>query len=128
MAVEKKVKAAKKVEHAEKKKMVKEALPDIRPGMTVKVYQQISEQGPKGEKQRVQIFEGMIIAHQHGKEQGATITVRKVSDGIGVEKIFPLYSPNLIKVEPVKQAHVRRAKLYYIRDYQKRLREKAIAK
>ena len=127
MAGDKKAKAA-KTEHAEKKKMVKEALPDIRPGMTVKVYQQISEQGPKGEKQRVQIFEGMIIAHQHGKEQGATITVRKISDGIGVEKIFPLHSPNLIKVEPVKQAHVRRAKLYYIRDYKKRVREKAIAK
>lgn len=117
-----------KAEHAEKKKIAKEPLPELRPGMTVKVHQQITEQGPKGEKQRIQVFEGMIIAHQHGKEAGATITVRKISDGIGVEKIFPLHSPNLIKVEPVKQANVRRAKLYYLRDHKKRLKEKVIAK
>jgi large subunit ribosomal protein L19 len=112
----------------EKKKIAKEALPEIKPGMTVKVYQKITETGPKGEKERVQVFEGMIIAHQHGKEAGATITVRKISEGIGVEKIFPLHSPNIIKIEPIKQAKVRKAKLYYLRDYSKRLKETSLVK
>jgi large subunit ribosomal protein L19 len=121
----------KKIEHEDKlakKKIEKEALPEIKPGMTVKVHQRITETGPKGEKQRIQVFEGMIIAHKHGLEPGATITVRKISEGIGVEKIFPLHSPNVIKIEPVKQANVRKAKLYYLRDYGKRLKEKQIAK
>jgi len=106
--------------------LVKQALPKIKPGMTIKVHQKITEMGPKGEKQRIQIFEGMILAIKHGKEPGATITVRKISEGIGVEKIFPLYSPNIIKIEPVKQAKVRQAKLYYLRDYKKHLREKRV--
>ncbi len=105
----------------------KQAIPELRPGMTVRVHQQITEQGPKGEKKRIQIFEGIILAHQHGLEQGATITVRKVSEGIGVEKIFPLHSPNVVKIEPVKQAKVRKAKLYYLRDSKKRLRETKVS-
>ena len=105
------------------KKIEKEALPVLKPGMTVKIHQLISESGPKGEKQRIQIYEGIIIAHRHGLESGATITVRKVSDGIGVEKIFPINSPTVIKIEPIKQAQVRRAKLHYLKGYTKRLKE-----
>lgn len=113
-------------EKKEKEQMEKEALPDLKPGMTVKVHQRITEKGPKGEKQRVQIFEGIILAHKHGKEAGASITVRKISEGIGVEKIFPLNSPNVLKIEPIKQARVRQSKLYYLRDRKKRLKETKI--
>ncbi|MFA5358239.1 MAG: 50S ribosomal protein L19 [Patescibacteria group bacterium] len=102
---------------------------DIRPGMTVRVHQKIKETNTKGEeKERIQIYEGMIIAHKHGNEAGATITVRKVSDGIGVEKIFPLRSPNVAKLEVVKQAKVRRSKLYFLRNWSKRLKETIIKK
>ena len=86
---------------------------DIRPGDTVRVYQKIEEE--KG-KYRLQAFEGLILARKHGTEAGATFTVRKVTSGVGVEKIFPLYSPMIDHVEVVKRARVRRAKLYYIRD------------
>jgi large subunit ribosomal protein L19 len=103
------------------------ATAEIKPGMTVKIHQQITEQGPKGEKKRIQIFEGIVLAHKHGKEQGATITVRKISDGIGVEKIFPIHSPNVVKIEPVKQAKVRKAKLYYLRTSKKRLKETKVS-
>jgi len=97
---------------------------DIKPGMTVKVHQIIKETNAKGEeKQRTQIFEGMVLAKKHGHEIGSTITVRKVSGGIGVEKIFPLNSPNISKIEPIKQAQVRRAKLNYLKNYKKKLKE-----
>lgn len=100
---------------------------EIKPGMTVKVHEKIKEKNAKGvEKERIQIFEGLVIAHKHGKEIGATITVRKVSDGIGVEKIYPLNSPVISKIEPVKQAKVRRAKLNYLRTNKKRLKETKI--
>ena len=85
---------------------------DIRAGDTVRVHQRIEEKG----KTRIQIFEGLVLARKHGKEAGATFTVRRVSSGVGVEKIFPLYSPMIDKVEIVKRARVRRAKLYFIRD------------
>ncbi|MFA6215330.1 MAG: 50S ribosomal protein L19 [Patescibacteria group bacterium] len=126
MAKEKKSKKAEHEDKLSQKKIEKQPLPVLKSGMTVKVHQRITEIGPKGEKQRIQVFEGMIIAHKHGKETGSTITVRKVSDGIGVEKIFPLHSPNVIKIEPVKQANTRKAKLYYLRNYKKRLSEKKI--
>lgn len=87
------------------------ALPEIRPGMTVKVHQKIKE----GAKTRTQIFEGIVIARKHGSGPGATIIVRKVIDGIGVEKIFPLHLPTIEKFEVVKTSKVRRAKLYYLR-------------
>ncbi|MDD2807322.1 MAG: 50S ribosomal protein L19 [Patescibacteria group bacterium] len=106
--------------------MERAALPELKTGMTVKVHQLISEQGPKGEKKRIQVYEGIIIAHKHGLQPGATITVRKVSDGIGVEKIFPLHSPNVMKIEPIKQAKTRQAKLYYLRTSKKRLKETKI--
>jgi len=103
------------------------ALSAIKPGMTIRVHQKIKEKGPKGEKERVQIFEGIVLGRRHGSEPQATITVRKISEGIGVEKIFPLYSPTIVKIEPVKQARVRHAKLYYLRSYKKRLKEKKSA-
>src|SRR5262245_15451992 len=86
---------------------------DIRPGDTVRVHQKIEE--AKG-KFRIQIFEGLVLARKHGTEPGATFTVRRVASGVGVEKIFPLYTPMIEKVEVVKRARVRRAKLYYIRE------------
>ena len=85
---------------------------DMRVGDTVKVHQKIQEKG----KTRIQIFEGLVLARKHGNEAGATFTVRKVSGGYGVERIFPLFSPNIDKIEVVKRAKVRRSKLYYIRD------------
>jgi len=97
---------------------------NIEPGMTVRVYQKIKEKNPKGEiKERVQYFEGMIIAKKHGKEAGASITVRKISNGVGVEKIFPLHLPTITKIEIKKQSRVKRAKLYFLkRGYNKRLK------
>ena len=113
-------------EKKQEKKIEKQALPTIKPGMTIKVHQQISEKGPKGDKTRIQVFEGIVLAHKHGQEKGSTITVRKISDGIGVEKIFPLNSPTVVKIELVKQAKVKQAKAYYLRDHKKRLKEKKI--
>ena len=84
----------------------------IKPGWTIRVNQRIKE----GEKTRVQAFEGMVISRKHGAEAGATITVRKVSDNIGVEKTFPIYLPSIESVKVVRKAKVRRAKLYYLRD------------
>ena len=85
---------------------------DIRAGDTIRVLSKIEEKG----KTRLQAFEGLVLARKHGREAGATFTVRKVSDGVGVERIFPLYSPVIDKIETVRRAKVRRAKLYYIRD------------
>ena len=84
----------------------------IRAGDTVRVHQKIQDKG----KTRIQVFEGVVLARKHGTEPGATFTVRKVASGVGVEKIYPLYSPNIDKIEIVKRAKVRRAKLYYIRE------------
>lgn len=101
---------------------------NIKPGMTVKVHERIREQTEKGEKERVQIFEGIVIARNGGVQLQATITVRKIgADSIGVEKIYPLNAPTVAKIEPVKMAKVRRAKLYFLRDYKKKLREKPLA-
>lgn len=84
----------------------------IKAGDTVRVHQKIEDKG----KTRIQIFEGLVLARKHGDEAGATFTVRKVVDGIGVEKIFPLYSPLIDKIEIIRRSTVRRAKLYYIRE------------
>lgn len=84
----------------------------IRAGDTVRVHQKIEDKG----KTRIQVFEGLVLARKHGNEAGATFTVRKVVDGIGVEKIFPLYSPRIDKIEIIRRSTVRRAKLYYIRE------------
>ena len=86
---------------------------DIRSGYTVRVWQKIKE---KDGKTRLQAFEGLVIARKHGREPGATLTVRKVVGGVGVERVFPLYSPAIDRFEIVKRARGRRAKLYYIRE------------
>lgn len=85
---------------------------DIKAGDTVRVHQKIEDKG----KTRIQVFEGLVLSRKHGNEAGATFTVRKVVDGIGVEKIFPLYSPRIDKIEIMRRSTVRRAKLYYIRE------------
>lgn len=103
-------------------------IPELKPGMTVRVYQRIKELNIKGEeKERTQYFEGMIIAKKHGQEAGGTITVRKISNGVEVEKIFPLNLPTIEKIEIKKIAKVRRAKLGFLkRGYKKRLSEKVV--
>lgn len=110
-----------------KQEAAKNGYSNLRPGMTVKVHQKIMEAGKKeGEmKERIQIFEGIILAIR-GAGMGRTMTVRKISEGVGVEKIFPLYLPTIAKIEPVKQARVRKAKLYHLRDSKKKLKEKAL--
>ena len=80
-------------------------------GDTVKVYGKIKE----GNRERIQIFEGVVLKKQGGSNR-ATFTVRKISNGVGVEKTWPLHSPNVEKVEVVRKGKVRRAKLYYLRD------------
>lgn len=85
---------------------------DMRAGDTVKVWQKIQEKG----KTRLQAFEGMVLARKHGSEAGATFTVRRNTNGFGVEKIFPLYSPMIDKIEVLKRSQTRQSKLYYIRD------------
>jgi large subunit ribosomal protein L19 len=81
-------------------------------GDTVRVQQKIKEK----DKFRLQAFEGIVLARKHGSEAGATFTVRKTASGVGVERIFPLYSPSIDSIEITKKANVRRSKLYYIRD------------
>ena len=85
---------------------------DFASGDTVRVVSKIEDKG----KYRLQAFEGLVLARKHGSGPTATFTVRKVSNGIGVERIFPLYSPMIDKIEVTKKAKTRRAKLYYIRD------------
>lgn len=84
----------------------------IRTGDTLRVHVKIEEKG----KTRIQMFEGLVIATKHGSEPGATFTVRKVSHGVGVERIFPLYSPMIDKIEIVRRTRVRRSKIYFIRE------------
>jgi large subunit ribosomal protein L19 len=86
-------------------------LPDFRAGDTVRVHVRIKE----GEKERIQVFEGVVI-QRRGGGHGATFTVRKVSSGVGVERIFPIESPNVTKLEIKSRGHVRRARLYYLRE------------
>ncbi|MBI4975799.1 50S ribosomal protein L19 [Candidatus Peregrinibacteria bacterium] len=89
----------------------KKKVPELKTGYTVRVHQKIKE----GDKERIQIFEGLIIQINSGHGADKTFTVRKVVEGIGVEKIFPLYSTNIEKIEVKKKSKVRRAKLYYMR-------------
>src|SRR6185295_13193977 len=84
---------------------------DFRAGDTIRVWSRIPEE--KG-KFRLQAFEGTVLARKHGTESGATFTVRRIASGVGVERIFPLFSPMLDKVEVVKKSRARRSKLYYI--------------
>lgn len=97
---------------------------NLRSGMIVRVHQKIKETNAKGEeKERIQIFEGTIIAVKHGNEAGATVTVRKISNGVGVEKIFPIASPMVDKIELVREMAVKQSKAGYLRTYKKKLKE-----
>lgn len=91
-------------------------IPDVKPGDTVMVHQKITDVRDGKTKERIQVFEGVVLARKHGKGVSATITVRKVIDGVGVERIFPLQSPFIEKIEIVRSSKVRRAKLYYLRE------------
>ncbi len=86
---------------------------DMRAGDTVKVFQKIKDAAGKV---RTQAFEGLVLARKHGTEAGATFTVRRVTGGFGVEKIFPLYSPMIEKIDVLKRSKIRRSKLYNVRD------------
>ncbi len=85
---------------------------DFRAGDTIRVWSKIKDE--KG-KFRTQAFEGLVLARKHGTEAGGTFTVRRVASGVGVERIFPIYSPMIDKIEVVKKSRVRRSKLYYVR-------------
>jgi len=84
-------------------------------GDTVRVWTKIADEKNKG-KFRLQAFEGMVLARKHGMQAGATFTVRKIASGVGVERIFPIYSPMIDSIEVTKKAQARRSKLYYVRD------------
>jgi large subunit ribosomal protein L19 len=106
------------------KEMMRMDLPDFVPGDTVKVHVKIKE----GEKERIQVFQGVVISKRKGTAN-ASFTVRKVSYGIGVERIFPLHSPIIDKIEVVTKGRVRRAKIYYLRKLRgkaARIKEKRI--
>lgn len=91
---------------------LKKNIPDIKPGDTVRLHQKIKEK----DKERIQVFEGVVIAIKHGKGISSAITVRKVMDGVGVERVFPIHSPNIAKIEITRRVKTRRAKLYYLRE------------
>ena len=92
------------------KKQLRDDIPDFRPGDNVRVHAKIVE----GERERIQLFEGVVIK-RHGVGISATYTVRKISNGVGVERTFPLHSPRVEKIEVTRHGQVRRAKLYYLR-------------
>ncbi len=112
-----------KIEQLEKEN-IRLDLPNFRPGDTVKVHVKIKE----GEKERIQAFQGVVIS-KHKGSTNATFTVRKVSYGIGVERIFPMHSPVIDRIEVVTKGRVRRAKIYYLRKLKgkaARIREKRL--
>ncbi len=98
------------IEQIEKEQM-RADLPEVKTGDTVRVYSKFRE----GAKERVQPYEGVVIRVKRGLARG-TFTVRKVSYGIGVERIFPIHSPNLVKIEIIKRARVRRSRIYFLRE------------
>ena len=93
------------------KSYLRDDIPEFRSGDTVRVHVKIKE----GDKERVQVFQGTVTSRRGGGI-GATFTVRKVSSGVGVERVFPLHSPNLAKIERIRAGQVRRKKLYYLRE------------
>jgi large subunit ribosomal protein L19 len=102
---------------------LKSGIPDFSPGDTINVHVRVVE----GDKERIQQFQGVVIG-RHGAGMNATFTVRKISDGVGVERIFPLHSPRIAKIDRVKEGSVRRAKLYYLRELaSKAIRQKTNA-
>ena len=108
-------------------------LPEITTGDIIKVHQKVKEGGkdlPAGRQGKIQIFEGLVIAKKHGKGISATITVRKIAGGVGGERIFPIHSPLIDKIEVLRHGKTRRAKLYYLRTAKgkkSRLKEKDFA-
>jgi len=88
------------------------SVPVLKSGQTIRVHQRIKE----GNKERIQPFEGLVIAVKHGRGLDGSFTVRKISEGVGVERIYPLHSPTIDKIEILKTAKVRQAKLYYMRE------------
>lgn len=102
-------------------RQLRKDLPEIQPGMQIRVYERIKE----GDKERLQPFEGIVLARKHGKGIRATMTVRAIIDGVGVEKIWPIHSPKIAKIEILKVPRVRRAKLYFLRNLSpKKIRKK----
>lgn len=102
---------------------MKTGIPAFAPGDTINVHVRVIE----GDKERIQQFQGVVIG-KHGAGMSATFTVRKISDGVGVERIFPLHSPRIAKIDRVKEGSVRRAKLYYLRSLaSKAIRQKTSA-
>lgn len=96
------------------KSQIKKEAPDIRAGDVVRIHLKLLEKTKRG-GEKIQVFEGLVIARKHGKGINSTFTVRKISDGIGIERIFPIHCPSITKIELVKRSKVRRAKLYYMR-------------
>lgn len=91
-------------------------VPKLKAGYIVRVHQKIKDVSPDGkEKERIQIFEGQVIGTRGGKAINGTVTVRKISSGVGVERIFPIHSPSIEKIEVVKETPARKTKLYYTR-------------
>ncbi|MDO8474175.1 MAG: 50S ribosomal protein L19 [bacterium] len=101
------------------KQYLKAKTPDFQAGDIVRVYQKVKEQDLSAKsgqvKERIQVFEGVLLAKKHGKGVSGTITVRKISQGIGVERVFPLHSPLVEKIEVARKTKVRHSKLYYLR-------------
>ena len=96
----------------------------VKSGMIVRVFEKIIDKTPKGEdRERTQVFLGMVLARKHGREPGATITVRKETKGFGIEKIYPVYSPLVLRMVIEKRFKTRRSKLYFLRSSKKRLKE-----
>jgi large subunit ribosomal protein L19 len=108
------------------REQMKTDIPAFRPGDTVRVHAKVRERG----KERIQVYEGVVIRRRRGQKR-STITVRKISFGVGVERIFPLHSPNIAKIEVVRYGKVRRSKLYYLREKRgkaARIKERRIPK
>lgn len=97
-------------------KTLKKAVPPVRVGDRVKIHQRIVESTKDGSKERIQLFEGLVIKVGSGAGVNKTITVRKIASGVGVEKIFPLHSRNVAQIEIISHSKIRRAKLYYMRE------------
>ncbi len=106
----------------EKKEEKKQEIPEFSPGDLIQVHQKVKK---GNDKTYTQVFEGIVLAKKHGNGPGATFTLRgKAAGGVGVEKVFPLYLPSIEKIKVVKRHKVRRSKLYYLRNYRKKLKEK----
>jgi len=126
MPEEKKAPADQTINNNSKKESTKIDPTTLKSGMTVKIHQIIKEVNTKGEeKERIQVYEGLIIAKKGKTFTNTRILVRKISaNRIGVEKLFPIASPNVAKIEIIRESKIRRAKLYFTRTSKKKLRER----